>query len=128
MTRLQTTIRTLSLSEGQRQTRAGNWRAIEPTAASPQAVAKGNLYALIELGGGQTPSPRLYRLLLNTIQGVYYDSAGGITGGLAEAVMAAHQVLQAHTAPNPEAAPLAGLTFVAPRGAGLALGRGGPSM
>jgi len=51
-------------------------------------VAKGNLYVLVELGGERPASPRLYRLLINTIQGVYYDSAGGITGGITEAILA----------------------------------------
>lgn len=128
MARLQTTIEPFSIDQGHRQTQPWIFRVVEPVANSPQAVAKGNLYVLLELGGERPASPRLCRLLLNTIQGVYYDAAGGITGGLTEAILAAHRTLVEHNALYPQEEQRGGLSCVVLRGEELTLGMGGPAM
>lgn len=127
MARLQTTTQSLSLSNGERQARAWNLRVVEPVPYSSQAVAKGSLYVLLELGGEHPASPRLYRLLLNTIQGVYYDGAGGISGGITDAILAAHQALQQQNAVHPEEEQLGGVSCVVLRGEELYMGIGGPA-
>lgn len=128
MARLQTTTEALSLEEGRRQPKPWNYRLVEPVPSSPQAIAKGNLLVLIEMGGGEPASSRLYRLLLNTIQGVYYDSAGGISGGLTEALTAAHRALVEHNQLYPAEEQRAGVSCVVLRGEELYLGVGGPAM
>lgn len=128
MARLQTTIEPFTIDQGHRQTQPWIFRVVEPVANSPQAVAKGNLYVLLELGGERPASPRLCRLLLNTIQGVYYDAAGGISGGLTEAILAAHRTLVEHNALYPEEEQRGGLSCVVLRGEELTLGMGGPAM
>jgi hypothetical protein len=128
MARLQTTIEPFTLVQGHRQTQPWIFRLVEPVANSPQAVAKGNLYVLLELGGEQPATPRLYRLLLNTIQGVYYDAAGGITGGLTEAILALHHTLEQHNQLYPQEEQRGGVSCVVLRGEELTLGMGGPAM
>ncbi len=128
MARLQTTVDSLYIVDGHRQARALNVRAVEPVASSPQAIAKGNLYVLLELGGDKAAPHALTRLVLNTIQGVYYDAAGGITGGLTEAILAAHQALVQHNAVHPDEAQLGGISCAVLRGEELYVGVGGPAM
>lgn len=128
MSRLETDVAFLNLSEGERQSRLGNMRAVEPLPSSPQAIAKGSLYVLVELSGERPASPRLHRLLLNTIQGVYYDAAGGISGGITEAILAAHRALQEHNALHPEAVQWGGVSCVVLRGEELYVGVGGPAL
>ncbi len=128
MARLQTTTEALSLEEGRRQSKPWTYRLVEPVSSSPQAIAKGNLLVLLELGGNQAASSRLYRLLLNTVQGVYYDSAGGISGGLTEALTAAHRALVDHNLLYPAEDQRAGVSCVVLRGEELYLGVGGPAM
>ena len=128
MARLQTTVDSLYIVDGHRQPRALNVRAVEPVASSPQAIAKGSLFVLLELGGDKQAQPALSRLVLNTIQGVYYDAAGGITGGLTEAILAAHQALVQHNAVHPEEAQLGGVSCAVLRGEELYVGVGGPAM
>lgn len=128
MARLQTTVDSLYIVDGHRQSRALNVRAVEPVASSPQAIAKGNLYVLLELGGEKPAPHALTRLVLNTIQGVYYDAAGGITGGLTEAILAAHQALVQHNAVHPDEAQLGGASCAVLRGEELYIGVGGPAM
>lgn len=128
MARLHTTVESLSVIDGVRQSRTMNVRVVEPLPATAQAVAKGNLYVLMELGGETQPTPALFRLLLNTVQGVYYDSAGGITGGITEAILAAHQALAQHNAVHPNEAQLGGVSCAVLRGEELYLGIGGPAV
>ncbi|MCS6846049.1 MAG: hypothetical protein NZ528_17290 [Caldilineales bacterium] len=128
MARLHTTVEPLTLLKGSRQAQPWNFRVVEPTPNSPQAVAKGNLYVLLELGGAEPASPRLYRLLLNTVQGVYYDAAGGITGGLTEAIMAVHRALEGHNALHPAEDQRGGISCVVLRGEELYMAVGGPAM
>ncbi len=128
MARLHTTVESLSVIDGVRQPRTMNVRVVEPLPATAQAVAKGNLYVLMELGGEAQPTPALFRLLLNTVQGVYYDSAGGITGGITEAILAAHQALAQHNAVHPNEAQLGGVSCAVLRGEELYLGIGGPAV
>ncbi len=128
MARFQTTVESISIVDGHRQPKALNVRAVEPVPASPQAVAKGNLYVLLELGGDIAAQPAVYRLVLNAIQGVYYDAAGGITGGITEAILSAHQTLAEHNAVHPDEAQLGGVSCVVLRGEELYLGVGGPAM
>ena len=128
MARLQTTVDSLYIVDGHRQPRALNVRAVEPVASSPQAIAKGSLFVLLELGGDKQAQPALSRLVLNTIQGVYYDAAGGITGGLTEAILAAHQALVQHNVVHPEEAQLGGVSCAVLRGEELYVGVGGPAM
>jgi hypothetical protein len=128
MARFQTTVESIAIVDGQRQPRALNVRAVEPVPASPQAIAKGSLYVLLELGGDIAAQPAVYRLVLNAIQGVYYDAAGGITGGITEAILAAHQTLADHNAVHPDEAQLGGVSCVVLRGEELYLGVGGPAM
>lgn len=128
MARFQTTVESISIVDGQRQSKALNVRAVEPVPASPQAIAKGNLYVLLELGGKVSAQPAVFRLVLNAIQGVYYDAAGGITGGITEAILAAHQTLADHNAVHPDEAQLGGVSCVVLRGEELYLGIGGPAM
>jgi hypothetical protein len=128
MARFQTTVESISIVDGHRQPKALNVRAVEPVPASPQAIAKGNLYVLLELGGDITAQPAVYRLVLNAIQGVYYDAAGGITGGITEAILSAHQTLAEHNAVHPDEAQLGGVSCVVLRGEELYLGIGGPAM
>jgi hypothetical protein len=128
MARFQTTVESVSIVDGQRQLRALNVRAVEPVPASPQAIAKGNLYVLLELGGSTVAQPAVYRLVLNAIQGAYYDAAGGITGGITEAILMAHQTLGDHNAVHPDEAQLGGVSCVVLRGEELYLGVGGPAM
>lgn len=128
MARFQTTVESISIVDGQRQPKALNVRAVEPVPASPQAIAKGNLYVLLELGGNVSAQPAVYRLVLNAIQGVYYDAAGGITGGITEAILSAHQTLADHNAVHPDEAQLGGVSCVVLRGEELYLGIGGPAM
>ncbi len=128
MARFQTTVESVSIVDGQRQPRALNVRAVEPVPASPQAIAKGNLYVLLELGGDIAAQPAVFRLVLNAIQGVYYDAAGGISGGITEAILAAHQTLADHNAVHPDEAQLGGVSCVVLRGEELYLGIGGPAM
>jgi hypothetical protein len=128
MARFQTTVESISIVDGQRQARALNVRAVEPVPASPQAIAKGNLYVLLELGGDIAAQPGVYRLVLNAIQGAYYDAAGGITGGITEAILTAHQTLVDHNAVHPDEAQLGGVSCVVLRGEELYLGVGGPAM
>ena len=128
MARFQTTVEGISIVDGQRQPKASNARAVEPAPASPQAIAKGNLYVLLELGGDIAAQPAVYRLVLNAIQGAYYDAAGGITGGLTEAILAAHQALADYNAVHPDEAQLGGVSCAALRGEELYLGVGGPAM
>ena len=128
MARLQTSVDSLYIVDGHRQPRALNVRAVEPVASSPQAIAKGSLFVLLELGGDKQAQPALSRLVLNTIQGVYYDAAGGITGGLTEAILAAHQALVQHNAVHPEEAQLGGVSCAVLRGEELYVGVGGPAM
>ncbi|MEZ4768786.1 MAG: hypothetical protein R2844_10235 [Caldilineales bacterium] len=128
MARLHTTVESLSVIDGVRQPRTLNVRVVEPLSATSQAVAKGNLYVLLELGGETQPTPALFRLLLNTVQGVYYDAAGGITGGITEAILAAHQELAQHNAVHPNEAQLGGISCAVLRGEELYLGIGGPAV
>lgn len=128
MARFQTTVESVSIVDGQRQPRALNVRAVEPVPSSPQAVAKGNLYVLLELGGDIAAQPGVYRLVLNAIQGAYYDAAGGITGGITEAILAAHQALADYNAVHPDEAQLGGVSCAVLRGEELYLGIGGPAM
>lgn len=128
MARFQTTVDSISIIDGHRQPKALNVRAVEPVPASPQAIAKGNLYVLLELGGNVSAQPAVYRLVLNAIQGVYYDAAGGITGGITEAILAAHQTLVDHNTVHPDEAQLGGVSCVVLRGEELYLGIGGPAM
>ena len=128
MARLQTTVDSLYIVDGHRQPRALNVRAVEPVASSPQAIAKGSLYALLELGGEKSAQHALTRLVLNTIQGMYYDAAGGITGGITEAILAAHQALVQHNTVHPDQAQLGGVSCVVLRGEELYVGVGGPAM
>lgn len=128
MARLQTTVDSLYIVDGHRQPRALNVRAVEPVASSPQAIAKGSLYVLLELGGEKPAPHALTRLVLNTVQGVYYDAAGGITGGLTEAILAAHQALVQHNAVHPDEAQLGGVSCAVLRGEELYVGVGGPAM
>lgn len=128
MARLQITTEALTLEEGHRQSKPWIYRLVEPVPSSPQAIAKGNLLVLIEMGGDQPASSRLYRLLLNTIQGVYYDAAGGISGGLTEALTAAHRALVEHNLLYPAEEQRAGVSCVVLRGEELYLGVGGPAM
>lgn len=128
MARLQTTVDSLYIVDGHRQPRALNVRAVEPVASSPQAIAKGNLYVLLELGGEKPAPHALTRLVLNTVQGVYYDAAGGITGGLTEAMLAAHQALLQHNVVHPDEAQLGGVSCAVLRGEELYVGVGGPAM
>ena len=128
MARFQTTFESISFLDGQRQPRALNARAVEPAPSSPQAIAKGNLYVLLELGGRVAPQPVVYRLALNAIQGVYYDAAGGITGGITEAIMAAHQALVDYNAVHPDEVLLGGVSCAVLRGEELYLGVGGPAL
>ena len=128
MARLHTTVESLSVIDGVRQSRTLNVRVVEPLPATAQAVAKGNLYVLLELGGEAQPTPALFRLLLNTVQGVYYDAAGGITGGITEAILAAHQALVQHNAVHPNEAQLGGVSCAVLRGEELYLGIGGPAV
>ncbi|HSN75612.1 MAG TPA: hypothetical protein VL334_11095, partial [Anaerolineae bacterium] len=128
MARFQTTVESFLIADGQRQARALNVRAVEPVPASPQAIAKGSLYVLLELGGSITAQPGVYRLVLNAIQGAYYDAAGGITGGITEAILTAHQTLADHNAVHPDEAQLGGVSCVVLRGEELYLGVGGPAM
>jgi len=128
MARFQTTVESISIVDGHRQPKALNVRAVEPVPASPQAIAKGNLYVLLELGGDVSAQAAVYRLVLNAIQGVYYDAAGGITGGITEAILAAHQALADHNAVHPDEAQLGGVSCVVLRGEELYLGIGGPAM
>ena len=128
MARFQTTVESIAIVDGQRQPRALNVRAVEPVPASPQAIAKGSLYVLLELGGDIAAQPAVYRLVLNAIQGVYYDAVGGITGGITEAILAAHQTLADHNAVHPDEAQLGGVSCVVLRGEELYLGVGGPAM
>lgn len=128
MARFQTTVESVSIVDGQRQPRALNVRAVEPLPSSPQAIAKGNLYVLLELGGNIAAQPGIYRLVLNAIQGAYYDAAGGITGGITEAILAAHQALADYNAVHPDEAQLGGVSCAVLRGEELYLGVGGPAM
>ena len=128
MARFQTTVESVSIVDGQRQARALNVRAVEPVPASPQAIAKGSLYVLLELGGNIAAQPAVYRLVLNAIQGAYYDAAGGITGGITEAILTAHQTLVDHNAVHPDEAQLGGVSCVVLRGEELYLGVGGPAI
>lgn len=128
MARFQTTVETIAIADGKRQPRALNMRVVEPVPSSPQAIAKGSLYVLLELGGAGTAQPALYRLVLNTIQGVYYDAAGGITGGITEAILAAHRALIEHNTLHPKEAQLGGISCAVLRGEELYLGVGGPAM
>ncbi len=128
MARFQTTVESVLIADGQRQARALNVRAVEPVPASPQAIAKGSLYVLLELGGSIVAQPGVYRLVLNAIQGAYYDAAGGITGGITEAILTAHQTLADHNAVHPDEAQLGGVSCVVLRGEELYLGVGGPAM
>lgn len=128
MARFQTTVESVSIVDGQRQARALNVRAVEPVPSSPQAIAKGNLYVLLELGGNIAAQPGIYRLVLNAIQGAYYDAAGGITGGITEAILAAHQALADYNAVHPDEAQLGGVSCAVLRGEELYLGIGGPAM
>ena len=128
MARLHTTVESLFVIDGVRQPRAVNARVVEPLPATSQAVAKGNLYVLLELGGATQPTPALFRLLLNTVQGVYYDATGGITGGITEAILAAHQALEQHNAVHPNEAQLGGISCAVLRGEELYLGIGGPAV
>lgn len=128
MARLQTNVDSLTFSQGRRDARPWNWRVVEPVPSSPQAIAKGSLFVLLELGGAKPASPRLYRLLLNTIQGVYYDAAGGITGGLTEAVLAAHHALEQNNALYPDEEQQGGVSCAVLRGEELYLAVGGPAM
>ena len=128
MARFQITVESFLIADGQRQARALNVRAVEPVPASPQAIAKGNLYVLLELGGNIAAQPGVYRLVLNAIQGAYYDAAGGITGGITEAILTAHQTLVDHNAVHPDEAQLGGVSCVVLRGEELYLGVGGPAM
>ncbi len=128
MARFQTTVESISIVDGHRQPKALNVRAVEPVPASPQAIAKGNLYVLLELGGDITAQPAVYRLVLNAIQGVYYDAAGGITGGITEAILSAHQALAEYNGVHPDEAQLGGVSCVVLRGEELYLGVGGPAM
>lgn len=128
MARFQTTVESVSIVDGQRQARALNVRAVEPVPSSPQAVAKGNLYVLLELGGNIAAQPGIYRLVLNAVQGAYYDAAGGITGGITEAILAAHQALADYNAVHPDEAQLGGVSCAVLRGEELYLGVGGPAM
>ncbi len=128
MARFQTTVESVSIVDGQRQARSLNVRAVEPVPASPQAIAKGNLYVLLELGGSIAAQPAVYRLVLNAIQGAYYDAAGGITGGITEAILTAHQTLVDHNAVHPDEAQLGGVSCVVLRGEELYLGVGGPAI
>ncbi len=128
MARFQTTVESVSIVDGQRQARALNVRAVEPVPASPQAIAKGSLYVLLELGGSIAAQPAVYRLVLNAIQGAYYDAAGGITGGITEAILTAHQTLADHNAVHPDEAQLGGVSCVVLRGEELYLGVGGPAI
>jgi hypothetical protein len=59
---------------------------------------------------------------------VYYDAAGGITGGITEAILAAHQTLADHNTVHPDEAQLGGVSCVVLRGEELYLGIGGPAM
>jgi hypothetical protein len=128
MARLQTEVESFLLVGGERQARSWSSRVVEPAPTSPQAIAKGNLYVQLELGGEVAASPRLYRLLLNTIQGVYYDAAGGITGGITQAILAGHQAILEHNRVHPEEAQLGGVSCVVLRGEELYVGIGGPAM
>lgn len=128
MARFQTTFESISFLDGQRQPRALNARAVEPSPASPQAIAKGNVYVLVELGGRVAPPAAVYRLVLNAIQGAYYDAAGGITGGITEAIMAAHQALVDYNTVHPDEVLLGGVSCAVLRGEELYLGVGGPAL
>lgn len=128
MARFQTTVESIAIADGKRQARALNVRVVEPVPSSPQAVAKGSLYVLLELGGASTAQPAVHRLVLNTIQGVYYDAAGGITGGITEAILAAHRTLLEHNTLHPKEAQLGGVSCAVLRGEELYLGVGGPAM
>jgi hypothetical protein len=127
MAQFRTTVDSLSIIDGERQSRTWNARAVEPVIASPESIAKGSLYILLELGGEIPASPRLHRLLLNTIQGVYYSANGGIKGGLTEAILAGHQAIQDHNNVHPEDEQLGGVSCVVLRGDELFLGIGGPA-
>ncbi|MER2599212.1 MAG: hypothetical protein ABTQ73_06805 [Caldilineales bacterium] len=128
MARLQTTVESISIADGHRLPRSLNVRVVEPVPSSPQAIAKGSLYVLLELGGRSAAQPAVYRLVLNAIQGVYYDAPGGITGGINEAILAAHQALVEHNAVHPDEAQLGGVSCAVLRGEELYLGVGGPAM
>ena len=58
MARLQTTVDSLYIVNGHRQPRALNVHAVEPVASSPQAIAKGSLFVLLELGGDKQARQR----------------------------------------------------------------------
>ncbi|MEA3336097.1 MAG: hypothetical protein U9R25_09335 [Chloroflexota bacterium] len=128
MARMNTDIDSLSMFDGERRTRSWNVRTVEPHPSSPQATSQGNLYILLEISGEPEASARLYRLLMNAIQGVYYDSTSDVRAALTEAILAGHKALQEHNSVYPDAVQLAGVNCAVLKGNELFLGVGGPAM
>jgi len=94
VTSLQTTIGQLSMAGGERQPRAANVRAVEPTVTGRWRQRKGNLYVLVELRDGPPARQHLYRQLLNVIQRVYYEAPSSVTAALQQAIGEAHRLLR----------------------------------
>jgi len=91
--RLKTAIGHLSIVNGMAQERAKNVLVIEPSHLIPLGRGKGNLYVMIEMAGERMGHDELSQLLLETINKAYFQSAGGITAGLRQAIKAANAQL-----------------------------------
>lgn len=126
--RSRATFAQLSIVAGTSRDRAANVRAVEPLPASREAQTKGNLYLLIQLTGDVPALPRLYRQALTAAQNTYYTAAGSITSSLAQAIYAAHLVLQEHNASGALPQVTGGMSAVALKGDDIYIAQGGPAL
>ncbi|MCC7353304.1 MAG: hypothetical protein IT330_06055 [Anaerolineae bacterium] len=123
-----TTLAQLSIVGAAPRDRAANVRAIEPLPGSREAQTKGNLYLLIQLTGDASARARLYRQILALAQNTFYAATGSITSSLAQAIYAAHQVLQEHNAGGVATPVTGGMSAVALKGDDIYIAQGGPAL
>jgi hypothetical protein len=123
-----TTLAQLSIVEGTPRDRAANVRAVEPLPASREAQTKGSLYLLVQLRGDAAAHARLYRQTLTAAQNTYYAATGSITSSLAQAIYAAHLVLQEYNASGAVPQVTGGMSAVALKGDDIYIAQGGPAL
>jgi hypothetical protein len=123
-----TTLAQLSIVGATSRDRAANVRAIEPLSGSREAQTKGNLYLLVQLTGDPSARARLYRQILALAQNTFYAATGSVTSSLAQAIYAAHRVLQEHNASGVAAPVTGGMSAVALKGDDIYIAQGGPAL
>ncbi len=123
---IRTTVIEISAEQDRRALRS---RSVEPDANTPQARARGNLYAFLSLSGTGVGQARLYRQVLNTVQAAYYEQiTGSITSSLNQAMLAAHSVIRRANAITPQAVWRGSLVCLVVRGGDLFIAHAGPGL